>query len=771
MSIETIYSGRALSREGVEWTIEIRQEASEAPARVGTVEFAGRDDEPIVIEWEEKGKEECICGSSATVKLLSPGDRTYAGLYTDKPGAIRLEVYRQGLPYWSGVLDPEFYEEPYERADGYEVTLMFSDFGILDRLRYNMGGIQSLRGIIESAIRRSGMNPEAIDAETLTSLETEDWQKIRLEDLSVRSEDFYDEDGEAMTLKEVVEGVLQPLGLRMVQKAGKIWIYDLNGLHKNGDRREIYWTGTSQTMGVDRVINDVRITFSPYADAAVMSEAMEYPGEVDRHLINLKNVSPEGEPEHYNYHPYYGEELGTALGDDVDMVDFTIFVTDKETNGVKIETEKVKFFRTVALLGNAEDTQGVAWGFTSGAYAINGSNRYRVAHHGRRSTPTADAGGAVVMRTERVRIPALSEEDAKDFYLRLTLGMLLDTRYNPFEEAGDGNEAGNYNKLKLLSSWAMVPVAVNLYDDAGNAVSHYENNWRGASSGHLRYARGKWVAGEDTEGKARLEWYDPDDLKKGSGIQGWQNNRHCIGRPDTARRIENGDNPGSGKTFVMFESFKRMDDGEYMPYPPEGGWVEVTVFAGVDCYGWGEESTEGNPNLPNSYPGKWGTQSLEDVVRWHLYKCPHLEIVENNVLLEGSDTEDIEYAGVLNEDAKEDLDIATVCGTMDKVCPAARGVYLKSSDGTQVRLLRRAGVTDHPERLLIGTLYSQFAERKTTLSGECRLAALGPTAFTEKAMPGAVMLATTESQDLMTDTEEATFVELNPDEYEPIDLE
>ena len=90
-----------------------------------------RGSEPLVIEWEDKDKEETICSSSATLGLLSPGDRTYTGLYTTKACSTRLDVYRDGALYWSGTLDTETYEEPYTYRQDYEVELTFSDFGEL----------------------------------------------------------------------------------------------------------------------------------------------------------------------------------------------------------------------------------------------------------------------------------------------------------------------------------------------------------------------------------------------------------------------------------------------------------------------------------------------------------------------------------------------------------------------------------------------------------------------------------------------------------------
>ena len=156
------YMGEFLSRANVVWRVEILQEGYSG--NVGVLDFEA--DEALVIDWKHADKEEVICGSEATLKLESPGDRTYEDLYTIEVGRIRMDVYRNNALYWSGALDPEFYEEPYEKARKYVVTLTFSDFGILDRLKYNLSGMQTLQSILLNALQRSTINYAYLDADT-----------------------------------------------------------------------------------------------------------------------------------------------------------------------------------------------------------------------------------------------------------------------------------------------------------------------------------------------------------------------------------------------------------------------------------------------------------------------------------------------------------------------------------------------------------------------------------------------------------------------------
>ena len=89
------YAGEFLSRAGITWRVEILQEADEPFVTVGVLTFEA--EEPLVIEWKKTDKEEVLCGSTATIRVESPGDRTYEDLYSIEVGKIRMDVYRAGF--------------------------------------------------------------------------------------------------------------------------------------------------------------------------------------------------------------------------------------------------------------------------------------------------------------------------------------------------------------------------------------------------------------------------------------------------------------------------------------------------------------------------------------------------------------------------------------------------------------------------------------------------------------------------------------------------
>lgn len=751
------YTGEFVSRAGTVWRVDIMQEADTAFASVGALEFPA--DAPLVIEWQREDKETVILGSNATLKIISPGDRTYEDLYTIEVGRIRMDVYKNNKLYWSGALDPEFYEEPYEMANGYEVSLTFSDFGILDRIKYDLSGIQTIRDIITYALQRAVILYSGLNTDYITTTFT-DGASITGGGISVRSENFVDEDGEASTLYEVLEGILQPLAVRIVQRAGTIYLYDLNGLYTKGTPKAIQWDGDSQTMGTDKVANNVIVSFSPYSSAELLSDEMEYGGKYDIEHTNLTSNAPTVDydewGEYYSYYPDYSEEHRQGSNWDYNLIDFTIFINN-HGSGLKSKGTWCRYFHILPITGGATECTGVAYAFRTGGHGgiSTGWPKWKV--HSR--IPRAGlSGNSEILTTNRVFLPKLDAESMKKYKVRVMEEVLIDARYNPLSGSTSGNDEGNDNVVKTRSGFVFIPAKITLYDKDGKALYHYSNRETaaGATKGHLGYSKGKWVSGADPGGDCWLEYYNPDNFGEDAGIRGWQGNRHCIGRPDGR---------GGRMGLEIYDSFKKMDDGEYMPYPPVAGYLEIQIQEGILGYDYGQKVDNCGFGSAES---QWDKSGIYNMLRWCLYKAPVVDVVNNNLIFDAAELEDVEYSGYINKSAKEEIDIDTICGTAVSVCPTAKGCYHRTKTGEQLQELTRAGVTDHPEKLLIGTIYSQYADRKTTLSGEAVIDD-GLHYYTEQNQGDKRFMLMSEEQDIIADCTDAEYCEFRPDEYESIE--
>lgn len=732
MAMFTRYEGGFASRSGVAWTVRILQEADSPFGTIGELTFPGTS--PLTIEWSDKSKEEPVCGSSATLTLVSPGDRSYLDLYTIAPGRVRLDVYREGSLWWSGCLDPEFYEEPYSSGADYDVSLTFSDFGILDRLKYDLTGMQTLEAILLDALRRARLNYTAIDQSMISTYDGE--TRATLGTISVRSDNFLDEDGEASTLEDAVAGMLQPLALKMVQRAGRIWVYDINGLYASKTGSRIAWASDDQTVGVDKVANRCIVTFSQYAGKLVPE--FKYKGDCPTSKVNLtSNAKDDGE--YYSYYTNYGSKAGSDW--DYRDISFTIFL-NTENDGLAYIHPTCRYFHVTPVLGGSE-CEGVAYRFRTGGHGSLKSGLPVM-----KPSDTVLASHTEIMRTNRVYLPPLAAGDAGKYYLRVKLGMLLDPRYNPFTEASKYNEKGNYDDFNDKLHQMMVPARLRIYDDSGNVVLHYVKDWKGqldAGFKAMTFYRslGSWkdASVEETDSDFMFMWYDADDFSGGCAALGWKDNRQSFISAAMAPFLS----AVAGAAFMP--SFGKLGEGEYIPYPEKGGWLEISVFSGL---------------LSND-------DKVESKARWQLFKAPEVAIVTDGVEHAEVENEDVEYSGTINDDAKDDIDISTTCGTMADPNPAAKGLLFGASTGLPLGKMTRNGRTAVLEQLLIGTMHSQFAERKTVLSGTVESPAGGLQWFVDDAMEGTRMMLLSETQDCIGDTSEIKAAEMRPDEYESED--
>lgn len=764
MAMELRYMGEFLSREGVTWRVELRQEAPAPFDEIGALTFEAN--QALTIEWTEKKKEEVICGSVATIQIESPGDRTYEELYTIEVGQIRMDVYRNGALYWSGMLDPEFYEEPYERAANYEVSLSFSDFGILQRKKYALAGMLTVKDVLDMCLREAGIIYNGVD-QSLISTSLYGATPLTLSDIKVRSDNFYDEDGEASTLEDVLIGILQPLGLRLVQRCGKIYIYDLNGLYNNAKSTEAVWSGDSSTMGVDVVYNNAKITWSTYAQSGNLAPAECWNQQTDPNLFNINNLRYEN----YKGSNYVSFHYSTDIADWLDSSDsgFTLWLNSIGENA-ELDADLCQFFKIVPQYDGSE-AEGIMLRhpFVQG-YKIGDNKNYYyeikdsiVGIRPEYMQGTTQDIDRKIFRSKSIWLPPVNNPN--DLLIRISLEMLLDPRFNPFEEAV------NYTKYRETKDWQdqwkargnylYVPVTIKFKPDGGDKIYCWDNRYIctkdvSAPVKNLHGTLGSWAQYDNEKDDKPNVWgwlcyYDPADREEGSGVaQGWRKNRPAI-NPHTAQ---------------MASILENAEDGQYIPYPTQGGgelWVEVRLD------GW--MISDGGVNLSateiiDSFNLFGGDKIRGAKVKWLLCKLPEIEIV-NNVQFDAEiNTDDVEYSAQINAGAKDDIEIDTVCGTKEGGVPTARGAYFNASSGKQITEFYRAGRKAQVEQLLIGTLYSQFAERRTKLSGEIELHPDALVTYTEQNQYGKKFILTGETQDCIADTTQATIIELRPDEYD-----
>ena len=720
MAKRIIYWGEFRSVAGTLYRVEILSDDMSYTAQ--RVHFPY--DTPVEIEWNEVDKLEPVQGACLTLSLVSERDRQFVDLYSIAVGKVRADIYRDGELYWSGTLDPELYEEPYSEKKDYDVSFSFSDFAPLDRMKWNKTGVISIQEVIDTCLENSGINYTELVKYISTSMADAE-ESIDLAALNVLCENFYDEEGEAMTMREVLDETLRPFALRMVQKGGKIYLYDLNAIHSDMPTEEVYWDSTDAQLGVDEVYNNVKVTFSPYADAELINGQLEH----DEMLPDADIYSFSVE------HPSYGIYNPSVAG-------FGIAVGEQEGLPLKL-SNGAQFFRIDAVYSGSDEA-GVIWackqyvGRPNGDIFIGQSNFPRVFNSG-----VCVSKPIITTKTAFIRTVTYQSGrfNRSRYQLRINLDVLFDVRYNPFESASSKNESDNWENLQDWCNFGYIPVMLYLKDADGNILYHYKNKEIMESNHYVHdTANSRWVAGAGEWGDMFLAYYDAGDRKSASGFGGWQTNKMMCGYY----------RDGLPKKWEV------MEDGEYIDAPPESGYLELQVGSGVHQFDYKRE-----------------TKDIYSKARWLMYRNPIIRIVNGHG--KDIDVEDIEDKAWVNIAAKEDMEIETILGTYpDGVCPSARGLIMEGYtpvDGF-CRPRDTEGVklpAQRLEHLLIGTVYSQYATRHNTLSGTARV--LPDMKVLTDASSSGKYIMLSEVQDLMQDTSEILMSEFAPDCYDSIEYE
>ena len=817
------HTGEFMSKAGTLYRVDIWRKGDEQPTNSQPEELRFEAVEPLIIDWGETSKETPICGSTATLSIESPGDRTYINLYTVKPGEIGLDVYREGALYWRGTLDPESYEEPYERADLYPVSLTFSDFGMLDRVAFSPTlPILSLRKILEQGMRLIGLESLSLDV-TRIALRTKEGGSVA-EELCAKAANFVDEEGKAMTMREAIEAMLQPCGLKLMQRSGRLWLFDLQGLYALAPTRWTEWSSDKQRLAVDKVANAVTLNFSPYAQTKILDAS-------DLKSTKRVNVAD----------ALKGSDSAAGrwvVYTDKKAAERALTPTVEEWDKDKARQRDAEFmmvrgdygvFRIVPLRGGTEAV-GVMSSYMnpdeSGMqrFEVNDSGMTAMAHRSSRVYLPPLRTLAALSPTERAEMEAREkaeldalwkriEEEARvwtatgvapkrDYIppvsvprLRIKMECLMDVRYNPFAEAPkpnatdeDGNDGGTYNWMKRVAAWCFTPMKVALYDSATartpvKTYSNESNAYFGTSDPFVGMLlamksiedRG-WKDGED--GLLWLAYYpDPENIHEDSALmKGWATNRPCIGRPDYTCELGLFTPPtyGEEENRNSYKWLQRLS-GEFIEYPPEGGWLEITYGGGMVIHDYkgigknGDALPQGEDNF--KLMSRLRHFGLADKMRWLLFKAPEVEVVRDWGDFGTVTVDDVETRATLHPDAREELKFSLKCGTLpnnDTEGEAvARGVYVDKM-GMPLRLLKRADRVDSPERLFINSLYSQYARRCEKISGEATIDPDELASYKEHAQsPAARFIATATRQDLMEDCGEVTLVRLINETFRP----
>lgn len=836
------YEGSFLSHSDVSWKVQIFQVAEEAFPEVGELRFDA--EEPLVVEWEDVKKQGTVQGSTLTLQLDSPSDREYVHLYTISPRGVQVRVFRQKVLWWVGVMDSELYEEPYERENHYTVTLTFSDFAIADRLLLDKSGTFTLQNLLFSLFQRGALFTQSLTAAILfefqkrldtslisATLPDEDEAAMTPDRIAVSANSFKegDDDSEPETLRGALEKVMQPLGLRLVQKAGKLWLYDLNGLYQFAPRRAVTWNGAEQTLSVDAVAPAVSIKFKPEDEDAVSPDVatpLLYKGgcagtgdPTNAEMVSIKRGDNDwhAEFEVFNGHRYANtgaSEFG--LG-------FALLADSTLGSGPASIHHRAAFARIVQCF-SGERKDFVLWRFNAATKYLWKLNQAEVSYMDQVWAEIVEKGrdylrldsdqypapasnffannadrslfgtDNVLLRTAPIYLPKIdnltatarhplfngideatgahkymwSDGPVFTYGLRLSIPLIVSPYYNMYSGSEEWNDKKNADWLTTYLRAMLLPVRVRLRDAAGTVLFHWDNYAMTGADDKVAIDTNnpldmtmQWLAGDYANGEWALLTYAEHEADAAL---------------PTGVKFSSSAQTNKGQVYAAanyLNRFKRYE-GEILPYPPEAGFLDIEVAAGLrfltifDFPNGSPNNTTGASfsdrgliyanNLKekaNVYvdangeiarlakrPAYYNWQlrtigvempKLTPVIRRSYPFAPFEDESDGTFeeLAANEDKGEARYEGYIDSDAAEEISIDNKIGTRSVETPNPTGLLLSATTLRQLRKIRRADIADAPEWLLAATLFSHHDSPHLILSGEAVADPEGPAAYTD----------------------------------------
>ena len=735
MSNTPAYTTHFRSLDNTLWEIEIYINGYDGR----TVEISLEGDEPCVIDWQETDKMDVIQSATCTLRVSNERDRQMLQLMNHTNATIF--VIRNGKEYWRGTLDDAIYEEPYSYPKGYVTELPFTDFGILNRIPFTLTGKQSVKAIVDHCLEGSGL--DYLGQELLTSLlEPKTQQPITLNMLYINADRFASE-GDSwgkMTMKrDVLEEVLRPLGLRIMQKNGGLHIYDIEYLRDHSEMQNYpVWKGTDAYLKGSETFGWYEVAFEPDTVETLAEDCLDYDS----------SVWNDGEK-------YFAKSYDLETETDSD-IGFYLEVRNFVHSGAKIQkSSNARIFRTRSVFTDASDI-GVAGRIKCKEVV------YNIIHNGHTIPVVADtvlldnqavclnSNVVEVFRVETGYLPLAP--DRNKYQLRVNLDFLISFRPNPFDDPSD-EWAATQDYPAMEAQWEnqagvnayMVPVILEVLDDNGNAVYHYENADYETHGGDIYnlYAtdvvrpfgigKGRWVAGAGTYGQMYLAYYNPDNTDDPLIEKDWVTNR--IASPANSE--------------INGTLYRVRDDGEYVSLPPVAGRLRLTVGSGIFVTKYA---------LYSSFAAMfYGPYGFAQALFWQLYRNPKITMVKADRREDGVDDETVYERDMISLYA-DNLSETVKAGCWRKgVAPSARGLFFDAYGNVWEKFIKN-GSTRTLEMHRLRCIEDQTFYAQPVISGTVELD-VQFCAKREWSTPG-VFLVTALRQDLHQDIEELTMARI-----------
>jgi len=248
-------------------------------------------EEPLQINYKSDDTYSPIMGSAATLSII--GQDYLQALFTSSPTANYVSIKRDGITQWEGYVTPNVYAQDFSNT-WFELEVECVDpLSVLDLIPYGNNIPKTFKDIIVEAFTHL---PQCELNNICVQKGIQMNNAEPLAQLSVANSNWYDEEGNPASYKEVLEEIARYLNMTFIYNKGSLYLIDKTSLtegfwsYSKGDgyvaARDYYeailhgvvkdnYRGANHTMGFSEAKNKISVVNSLYEIKSIFPDIQE----------------------------------------------------------------------------------------------------------------------------------------------------------------------------------------------------------------------------------------------------------------------------------------------------------------------------------------------------------------------------------------------------------------------------------------------------------------------------------------------------------------
>lgn len=196
--------------------------------------------DPFIINFSGREKYTPIIGQGATINFIVDGDFSLRSLYSNDMLEHKVKAYRESHCWWEGYINTEVYTESLNACVS-ELNITANDgLALLTRMPFKDAGFLSPWNVIKNIINKLRLDLNNIYLSINQYEKRMNSLSSPLHQLFVDLTNYYDEQGDAMSSREVLEEILRPFGASLFIQDSNLIIIDNEELKKDVIEFKIY---------------------------------------------------------------------------------------------------------------------------------------------------------------------------------------------------------------------------------------------------------------------------------------------------------------------------------------------------------------------------------------------------------------------------------------------------------------------------------------------------------------------------------------------------